>query len=340
MSAPNDNRPRTVVMLQYAGIGDLIWHVQYFKMVADTSQGGKVTVVAQPSTLTRAFIGKEPWVEAVIEHDHRPRRGEKRRGAHAGLKGMWRMAQQLRQGRFDRIMLFSGRPSRGLIAWLSGIPVRMGFGYRWLQRIFLNKGPYIQAYGGDALAVYPEASAFMVAHGFCQAPVVPHLTPPADQIAAMTQRLAAMPRPLYAFAIGTSELHKQWGVDKFASLATRLIREGRGVLLIGGPAEVGLARDIESRIPDDCRHGLAVITDAPVLGSAAALQVADVCVGNDTGMVNVAAAVGRPSHVIIGARPWLSQDPQNMHNIRADRLSDISVDHVHDVLTEHTRTPH
>jgi heptosyltransferase-2 len=329
-----DRRPRTVVMLQYAGIGDLVWHIQYFKMIAEQSQNGQLTVVAQPSTLTRAFIGKEPWVEAVIDHDHRPRRGEKRRGAHAGLKGMWRMAQQLKQGHFDRIMLFSGRPSRGLIAGLSGIPTRMGFGYNWLQRMFLNTGPYIQAYKGESLAVYPEASAFMVAHGYCPAPMVPRLEPPADQISIMQTRLAPLPRPLYALAVGTSETHKQWGIDKFAQLATRLIEQGAGVVILGGPAEVQIAKDIEVLIPQSARQGLAVVTDAPVLGSAAALRVADVCVGNDTGMVNVAAAVGRPSYVLIGSRPTLDQDPELMHNVRADQLSDISVDRVLTLLNQ------
>ena len=108
MSVIQDSRPRTVVLLQYSGIGDLVWHIQYFKAIAEQSQGGKVTVVAQPSTLTRAFIGKEPWVEAVIDHDHRPRRTDKRRVSMLALRGMWRMAQQLKQGRFDRIVLFSG----------------------------------------------------------------------------------------------------------------------------------------------------------------------------------------------------------------------------------------
>ena len=131
MPSSNDTRPRTVVLLQYAGIGDLVWHIPYFKLIADQSQDGRVTVVAQPSTLTRAFIGKEPWVEEVIDHDHRPRRGEKRRGKHAGFAGMWRMAQQLKAGRFDRIVLFSGRPSRGLVAWLSGIRIRQG---DWMGR--------------------------------------------------------------------------------------------------------------------------------------------------------------------------------------------------------------
>lgn len=332
MSESRDSRPRTVVLLQYAGIGDLIWHIPYFRMIAEQSQAGQVTVVAQPSTLTKHFIGREPWVEAVIEHDHRPRRGEKRRGAHAGFAGMWRMARQLKAGKFDRIILFSGRPSRGLIAWLSGIPVRQGFGYRFLQRIFLNSGPYIEAYKGPSLAVYPEASAFMVAHGYCQAPVIPYLTPPLQQVATMQARLAHLPRPLYAFAIGTSETHKQWGVQNFADLACALIAEGGGVMLLGGPGEVALAQEIEALIPEKVRHALAIVTDAPVLGSAAALQVADFCVGNDTGMTNVAAAVGRPSFVIIGSRPTLDQDPVNMHNVTAEKLSDITVERVLDLL--------
>lgn len=328
MLPTNDKRPRTVVLLQYTGIGDLIWHIQYFKAIAGQSQGGRVTVVAQPSTLARAFIGKEPWVEAVIDHDHRPRRGEKRQGRHAGLLGMWRMAQQLKQGRFDRIVLFSGRISRGLIAALSGIPVRIGFGYKPLQRIFLNQAPYIPAHQGPSLAVYPEASALMVAHGFCQQPIIPRLEPPAERVLQMQQRLAHLPRPLYAFAIGTSEAHKQWGVKPYAELAQCLIERGAGVVLVGGPAEVQLAREIEALVLQAARHAFAIVTDAPVLGSAAALKVADVCVGNDTGMINVAAAVGRPSYVLIGARGTLDQDPERMNNVRAAKLSDITVDQV------------
>lgn len=341
MSKLTDPRPRTVVLLQYTGIGDLIWHIHYFKMIAEQSQGGRVTVVAQPSTLTKAFIGKEPWVEAVIDHDHRPRRGEKRKGKHAGLTGMWRMAQELKAGQFDRIILFSGRASRGLIAWLSGIPVRMGFGYKGLQRMFLNTPPYISAYKGEALAVYPEASAFMVAHGFCQEAIVPRMDVPDEMVAQMTQRMASLPRPLYAFAIGTSELHKQWGIRNFAELAHRLIQKGAGVVLLGGPAEVQIAKDIAAQVPKADHHALSIITDAPVLGSAAALRLADVCVGNDTGMINVAAAVGTNSYVLIGPRGTLNQDPELMHNVRAAKLADITVDRVMDLIyppsTTHTK---
>jgi heptosyltransferase-2 len=337
----SDHRPRTVVLLQYAGIGDLIWHIPYFKAVADQSQHGRITLMAQPSTLARPFLGAEPWIELVIDHDHRPRRTEKRKGRHAGVMGMWRMAQQLKAGNFDRIVLFSGRPSRGLIAALSGIPERLGFGYSRLQRAFLNKPPYIQRHQGASLAFYPEASAFAVAQGFCNAPIVPHLTPPEVLVAQMQERLARLPRPLYAFAIGTSETYKQWGAQNFADLAVALVAQGCGVMLLGGPAEVQISKEINALIPDSAKHAVTTVVDAPVLGSAAALQVADYCVGNDTGMVNVAAAVGTRSWVIIGSRPTLDQDPVNMTNVTAAKLSDISIDRVLSLLdTERQRAAH
>jgi heptosyltransferase-2 len=332
MSLPSSEFPRTVVLLQYTGIGDLVWHIPYFKLIAAQSAGGKVTVVAQPSTLARQFIGHEPWVEAVIDHDHRPRRGEKRRGRHAGLIGMWRMAQELRAGQFGRLVMFSGRSSRGLIAGLSGIPVRWGYGYRSLQRIFLTQGPYIQPYKGPAVGAFHEARAFMLAHGFREAAQAPKMNVPAKELDALRQRLSGLPRPLHALAIGTSETHKQWGIDRYAQLATKLLERGRGVLILGGPAEKAQAQALAAAVPESLKAGFMVVTDASVLGSAAALKLADHCVGNDTGMVNVAAAVGTATHVIIGARPTLDHDPATLCNVRAAQLSDITVDQVLDLL--------
>lgn len=328
MSAPHPARPRTVVLLQYTGIGDLVWHIPYFKLIAEQSAGGKVTVVAQPSTLARHFIGHEPWVEAVIDHDHRPRRGEKRRGQHAGLIGMWRMARQLKAGHFERLILFSGRASRGLIAGLSGIPVRLGYGYRPLQRLFLTGGPYIQPYRGRGVAAFQEAQSFMLALGLLSSPTPPRMEVPPSAITAMQDRLAALPRPLVALAIGTSETHKQWGIDRYAQLATALLQRGMGVIVLGGPAERAQAQELASAVPESLKSGFMVVTDAPVLGSAAALKLADHCVGNDTGMVNVAAAVGTPTQVIIGARPTLDHDPATLRNVTAIKLADISVEHM------------
>jgi heptosyltransferase-2 len=172
----------------------------------------------------------------------------------------------------------------------------------------------------------------MLAHGFADAARAPKMTVPDGAVEAMRARLSGLPRPLYALAIGTSETHKQWGIDRYASLASRLLEEGRGVLILGGPAEKEQALALTAAVPEHLRRGLMTLTDAPVLGSAAALKLSDCCLGNDTGMVNVAAAVGTPTYVMIGARARLDHDPDTLHNVMAATLPDITVEHVLDLL--------
>ena len=45
--------------------------------------------------------------------------------------------------------------------------------------------------------------------------------------------------------------------------------------------------------------------------------------GNDTGGVQIAAAVGTPTWVMLGPRPLLNHDPKTLHNLVARRLADI-----------------
>jgi len=327
MTSAPDPRPRTVVMLQYTGIGDVIWHIPYFEAVARASQGGRITLMAQPSTQYKALLANQPWVESFIDHDYRPRLSDERRGQHSGLKGMWKMARTLREGRFERIVLFSGRSSRGLLAAMSGIPQRLGYGYRFWQRIFLTAGPYIQAHNTGSVEAYPEASAFCVAHGFCDAPIVPRFAAPEALLNEMQDRLKHLPRPLYALAIGTSEARKQWGEQNFADLATALCAQGAGVLILGGPQERQLAQDIFARIPQTWQHQAHVLTDAPLLGSVAALHVVDACIGNDTGMIQISAAAAKPTYALLGNRPRLDHDPL-MVSLLAPSLAHVSVEQV------------
>jgi heptosyltransferase-2 len=323
-----DLRPRTAVLMQHTGIGDFVWHVQYFKAIAAQSQAGKVTVIAQPSTLASAFIGGEPWVDAIIDHDHRPRRGDGRSGRHSGLTGMNRMARELQALKLERLVMFSGRASRGLIAGLSGIPQRLGYGYNGLQRLFLTQGPFIKAHTGPDVPAFHEASAFAMAHGFCSRPITPALDVPETMLNAMHARIATMPRPVTALAIGTSEPHKQWGAGNYALLAQALVERGGNVILLGGPGEQALAQEILDAVPLVWRGQIHAITDAPVLGSAALLKLSDACVGNDTGMVNVAAAVSCPTWVLLGDRRPLGHDPQHLHNVLAPTLEAVTVQQI------------
>ena len=191
-----DNRPLTAVQLQLNGMGDLVWHAQYFRCVAEQSQGGQISLIAPPTTMAREIIGHEPWLREVIDFDRRPRRSERRRGRHSGLDGLMRFGAELVPRRFDRMVLFSDHPGRAImVCWRAGIRTILGFGDTWLQRLLLTKSRWISRYRGPAVAGYKDATAFSIAQGFCSAPIVPRISVRPDALARMQVRLAALPRP-------------------------------------------------------------------------------------------------------------------------------------------------
>jgi heptosyltransferase-2 len=316
--------PRTLVVHQYVGIGDLIWHLPYIRAVAATSFAGKVSVLARPSTRAREILSAESCMDAVFDHDRRPRRSEGRKGRHDGIAGMYRMAAELKPYSFDRAIIFSGRWHFALLARLAGIPVRLGFGYALPQRLFLTGGPYIKRYRGDAVHVFREASAFAVAHGFCPRPIAPKMRVPESSIAAAADLLAGLRRPIVAFAIGTSEARKHWGDERYGALAAELCSRGMSVVCLGGPADQQSAERIRAAVPAELQAAVCLVMQPSVLLSAGVLRHCSLVIGNDTGVVQMGPANEVQTVCILGNRPVLDQDPL-MHCIRAERLIDIGV---------------
>lgn len=325
MTHPADTRPRTAVQQQLNGMGDLVWHAQYYRCVAEQSQGGQITLIAPPTAMARELLGHEPWVREVIEFDRRPRRSERRKGRHSGLFGLLRFGTELAPKHFDRMVLFSDHPGRAIIVcWRAGIRTILGFGDTWLQRLLLTKSAWISRYRGPAVAGYKDATNFAIAQGFCTAPIVPRISVRPDALARISERLAPLPQPLHVLAIGASEPYKQWGEDNFVELANRLAAHGHGVLLLGGPAEGALAQAILARIDPALRGHVEGMTDGSVADSVAAVSLARTCIGNDTGAMQFAAAVCRPAFVVLGPRPPLEHDPEHVHMLQAAQLSDIN----------------
>jgi len=272
-----DHRPRTALLQQWVGMGDLVWHVPYFRKIAATSSDGQVSLIAPPSTFARELLGHEPWVREIIDFDRHPRRGEQRKGRHRGVLGLLRMGKELKPQGFERIVLFTNHTNRALVALRAGIPERLGYGTSWLQRRMLTKSAWIKAYPGPAVKAWKDVTAFAIAQGWADGPITPRLVVRPDALARMQARLADMPRPLFAFAIGSSEPYKQWGEDNFVALANLV----------------------------------------------AAMSLVQGCVGNDTGAIQIAAAVNTPSFVLLGPRPPLEHDPETLKLLQAPQLADI-----------------
>jgi heptosyltransferase-2 len=105
---------------------------------------------------------------------------------------------------------------------------------------------------------------------------------------------------LVAVGIGTSEPYKQWGLERFVELSNALFDAGwPRLVLAGGQAEASLAEAIRDRLGD--RASLAI---GWKLGDLAALLAESAFyVGNDTGVMNLAGAVGIRTYALFGATP-------------------------------------
>jgi heptosyltransferase-2 len=290
--------PRSLGVVQpLPGIGDMIWHLPHIRALS-RHVGHPVTLIAKPRSTADQIFKAERTVRDVLWVDRNP---EGRRGRHDGPFGMARLIADLRARRFDAIVLLHHSRSLAFFALCASIPARYGYGFH-LQRPFLNRPPYLPA---SVLRMHPfeQASAWLAAADIPLGEPEPRLPVSPDSEATVLRRLGVGAVRPVAIGIGSSEPYKQWGVDRFADLATNLLNAGWSrLVLIGGNAEAALADDIRSRISAGADQLLPAI-GWELSELAALLNVSAFYVGNDTGVMNMAAAVGIRSYGLFGGTP-------------------------------------
>lgn len=127
-------------------------------------------------------------------------------------------------------------------------------------------------------------------------------------------------RPLVIFVVGARWATKRWPPESFAALAEKLVTiNGAQVALVGSKSEAPLARRIASM-------GACAVLDFSGKTSlkqlACLFQRAEVVVGNDSGPIHIAAAVGAPLIALYGPTSPARTGPYGtQHKILTTSLS-------------------
>ena len=327
---------RVAVVQPLPGIGDMIWHLPHIRAIA-AAAGAPVTVIAKPRSAADQLFAADPAIADVMWVDRNPDRGV---GRHDGIAGQLRLIRDLRRRRFDAVVLLHHSHTLAFSLFLAGIPQRLGYGFG-SQRWFLNRGPHLPP---SCLPLHPfdQATEYLRISGIEMAEAEPQLRVGDTARADLDTRLAGRPRPFVTIGIGSSEPYKQWGADRFAGLLIRLADAGWPTLvLVGGPAEAELADAIRSRM--GVRADKLVTAIGWSLAELGALfEAATFYVGNDTGVMNMAAASAIPTFGLFGATPPFHHAghivpvlPLDQRIARDDGMSRIRVDTVVDAITRH-----
>ncbi len=282
---------RTLIVQPLPGIGDMVWHLPHLHAIGTTTAEGRVDILTKPRSQADRLLCADPCVGRILWL-------EREAGHHAGPRGLLRLAALLRRECYQRAWFLHGSARYVLAARLAGIPERIGYGIG-LQSLLLSVPIRLPPNLRHAHPIL-RADALLDRLDIPRTESEPRLAvdPSAEQ--TVVARFATWPAPWIALGIGSSEPWKQWGAARFADLALALHRRRMGsIFIVGGPAERVLADDVLARIQTES-SAVAVAVALPLEQTAALLARCRVYIGNDTGVLNMAAALHVPAVGLFG----------------------------------------
>lgn len=312
----------TLIVQPLPGIGDMVWHLPHIHAIAATTIAGKVDILTKPRSQADRLLRADPQVGQILWL-------ERESGRHAGVGGVLRLATTLRQGGYQRVWILHGSARYALAARLAGISERLGYGVG-LQSLLLTVPVRLPPERRHAHPIL-RADALLEALEIVRTEPEPRLALAAEADRAMAARFATWPTPWIVLGVGSSETWKQWGAARFAELTLALNQRRAGsIFIVGGSAERSLAEEILARVRDG--GGTAVDAVALPLEQVAALLARCRCyIGNDTGVLNMAAALQVPAIGLFGgsAPLWHSRfihpllPPASEHGMAAITVSQV-----------------
>jgi len=282
-----------LVIQPLPGIGDMIWHLPFIQAIARQEPEGAITLLTKRRSFADQLLSGDPAVRSVLWLDRNG--GEKR---HDGISGAFRLSRDLAHHRFRRVWILHHSPRYALAALLAGIPERYGFGLG-AQRLWLNDSVHLPAALKSAHPI-DKATAYLALKDVPIPDPIPRLTVDPEKRARTEAALDMLPRPWVALGIGCSMAEKQWGGDNFVELVkASQARFGGTMLALGAEFDAPIATQITAAAADIQGHAISIL-GRPLDEIGALLSLCDLYVGNDTGLLNVAAATGIPAIGLIG----------------------------------------
>jgi heptosyltransferase II len=228
-----------------------------------------------------------------------------RKGEHSGIRGREKLTGLLRAKKFDTALLLQNAFDAAWIAWRAGIPERIGYdrdarGRLLTKAIRTPKAGEIPAHEKfyylellkrvGWIDVIPQVSEISLRVTEAQAQQAEEKLRSFGSQPSVT-RLAVAAGASYGSA-------KCWPPERFAKALNQLTKERQAeVLLFGTPAEAEVSAAIQAgldKAPIELT-GKTQIADLPAL-----LSRCTAFLGNDSGAMHVAAAVGLPVVAVFG----------------------------------------
>lgn len=223
------------------------------------------------------------------------------------------IAHRLKEGRYSHAYVLPNSLKSALIPWMANIPHRIGYKgeMRW--------GLINEILNNPSRSHRPPMSSHYLALAKSGRLDVPHprLIVHSELSDAIKNRLQSLRSHQQLFVLCPGAEYgpaKQWPIEHFAELAKLLIKQQPNslVLILGSKKEATLGEQIKN-LSGSAEHIINWCGETSLDEAMASISLADAVISNDSGLMHIAAALGRPQVAIFG-----SSDPRHTPPLSKD----------------------
>ena len=278
--------PRSILIIKPCCIGDVLLATPVVAALRRAFPQARLDFAVGP--WSRAMVENNPRLDGILDC------GPVGSGPYS-----WRdyldLARRIRTRNYDACFVLSRSPLIGLLAYLAGIPRRVGLdsegrGFSLTTRVPVAVKHEAELYLDTLRAVGIEVGE----------PRLEFYPTEDDRRRArdlLEEGRTVAIHPGGGVNPGMALSAKRWPPERFARLADSLIEGGARVVLVGGPGDEPIAEAIKAAM----RKQPLDLTGKLTWGQLGALlEGVDLFVGHDTGATHLAVAVGAPVVAIFG----------------------------------------
>lgn len=321
--------PQNILAIHFGQLGDVILGIPALDALRARFPDARITALT--GTPADQVVRLARLADDVVGVD---RHALKRASVGRAIRDIIGLARRLRRKRFDAVVDFHAFYETGLLAWLSGAPIRVGprRENRSLPFVYSIQAPP-EDRSAHVIDRYLAVAAAIGAEPRAREPrIIPSLEDDAEAARRLAQ-IASPAAPIVGFNPGAGHDLRRWPAERFVALGQTLVADGAHVVVFAGPEEPGLGHSLAAGIGDR-----ALGVEGCTIGQlAAVMRRCALIVSNDTGPSHIGAAAGAPILVLMpgnaGPSPFAVRG-ERTRLIHGENMQAIAVDEVLNTVRE------
>ena len=302
---------KTAVISIYPGIGDIVWHLPFFKALAQKAKNKKIYLFTKKTTLAKDILKYQKEIADVYYLN------ETREFINT-LINFPKIIKLLKKKNFETIWIFHRSPRYAIISRLANIKNIYAFGLG-SQHFWLTSKKSIGTDSKKKDNIF-KAKRLLDIHKIKYQNNF-RLELPKNIIKNNLKKFRQYTKPWLVIGYSCNKtafmnnnlpysFYRTWRPEYFSNLINLILSNNKKltVFLIGAENELELAKKIKNK----CSYSKKVIISCnPIIKNLAILSESKCFIGNDSGPLNLSGAMGIKSFGLFGASPPI----KNIKNI-------------------------